>query len=257
MHRFLLVAALIISAFGSASAITLEEIIAKNLEARGGKAKLEAIRTYAVDGKMSMAQGMEITFTQEIKRPMKIRMDLSIQGMSIVNAFDGKTAWGKNPMAGNKVEKSPESEVKRMAEQADLDGALVNSKEKGYKLELVGSEDIEGSTAYKIKVTDKDNEVSHVFIDAVTWLEVVWTRKLAMMGEEADVEIAFSNYQDVNGVQMPMLMEIRSEGQTVISMTYTNPKVNVPIPDDRFAYPGDAEQGAKDSKEPKAKSTKK
>jgi outer membrane lipoprotein-sorting protein len=248
MQRFLLTLAVAVFAVANMSAITLEEILAKNLAARGGKAKLEAIKTYTVDGTMSMAQGMDLSFTQSMKRPMKFRMDMSFQGMSMVTAFDGTTAWSKNPMAGNKVEKAPESEVKRMAEQADLDGVLVNSKEKGYKLELVGSEDIDGSTAYKIKVTDKDNEVSHLFVDAVTWLEVMWSKSMSMMGQEADVEILMSNYQDIAGVQMPMLMEIRSEGQTIMSMTYSNPKVNEPIADDRFAFPGDAGEPKKDDK---------
>lgn len=240
MQRFLLILAVAFIAVGNLSAITLEEILAKNLEARGGLSKLKAINTYSVDGTMTMAQGMDLSFTQAMKRPMKYRMDMSFQGMSIVTAFDGTTAWSKNPMAGNKVEKAPESEVKRMAEQADLDGVLVNSKDKGYKLELVGPEDIDGSTAYKIKVTDKDNEVSHLYIDAITWLEVMWSKNISMMGQEADVDILFSNYQAVGGVQMAMLMEIRSEGQTVMSMTYSNPKVNEPISDDRFAYPGEA-----------------
>lgn len=255
MHRFLLILAVAFIAVGNLSAITLEEILAKNLEARGGKAKLEAIKTYTVDGTMTMAQGMDLSFTQAMKRPMKYRMDMSFQGMSVVTAFDGTTAWSKNPMAGNKPEKAPESEVKRMAEQADLDGVLINSKEKGYKLELVGTEDIDGSTAYKIKVTDKDNEVSHMFIDATTWLEIMWSKNISMMGQEADVEIMMSNYQDVGGVQMPMLMEIRSEGQTVMSMTYSNPKVNVPLSDDRFAFPGEAAD--EQPKDTKAKPSKK
>ncbi len=248
MHRFLLFITLAFVVVGNLSAVTLEEILAKNLQARGGKAKLEAIKTYTTDGTMTMAQGMDLSFTQAMKRPHKFRMDMSFQGMSMITAFDGTVAWSKNPMAGNKVEKAPESEVKRMAEQADLDGVLVNSKDKGYNLELVGPEDIDGSTAYKIKVTDKDNEVSHIYIDAVTWLEVMWSKSLSMMGQEADVEIMMSNYQEVGGVQMAMLMEIRSEGQTVMSMTYSNPKVNVPIPDERFAYPGEQPDAAETPK---------
>ena len=115
MHRFMLILAVAFIAVGNLSAITLEEILAKNLEARGGKAKLEAIKTYTVDGTMTMAQGMDLSFTQAMKRPMKYRMDMSFQGMSIATAFDGTTAWSKNPMAGNKPEKAPEAEVKRMA----------------------------------------------------------------------------------------------------------------------------------------------
>ena len=64
-------------------------------------------------------------------------------------------------------------------------------------------------------------------------------KKMNMMGQEADVEMVFSNYQDVNGVQMPMLMEIRNDGQTMMSMTYSSIKANVDVPDGRFAFPSE------------------
>ncbi|MBK6292131.1 MAG: hypothetical protein IPH85_11650 [Ignavibacteria bacterium] len=239
MRRLLLALTVMCLGVLTSSAITLDEIIAKNIEARGGLAKIKSLKTLVMDGTMSMSQGMELNFTQTQKRPMKFRMDMSFQGMSMVTAYDGTTAWGINPMAGNKPEKQPASEAKRMADQADMDGLLVDWKDKGYLLELVGPEDIDGATAYKIKITDKDKEVKFIYIDATTWLDVKLSMRISMMGQEADVDMMMSNYQEVGGVQMPMLMEMRSEGQTILSMSYSNPKVNTDIPDSRFAFPGE------------------
>ena len=183
---------------------------------------------------------MEMTFTQSTKRPSKYRMDLTVQGMSMIQAYDGTTAWAVSPMAGNKPEKQPATEAKRLAEQADMDGLLVDWKTKGYTLELVGPEDIDGATAYKIKVTDKDKDVKFVFIDATTWLDAKLSMRINMMGQEADVDLFLSNYQDVAGVQTPMQMEMRQDGQVMMVITYSNPKVNVDIPDSRFAFPAES-----------------
>jgi len=222
----------------SLSAIDLDEIIAKANAARGGEKAIKSINTLVQEGTMSMAQGFELNFTQTTKRPDKVRMDMSFQGSAIVQAFDGTTAWGINPMAGGKPEKGGSDEVKEMADRADIDGELIDWKSKGYALELVGSEDIDGSTAYKIKAT-KSEESSFIYIDAVTWLLAKIERKMSMMGQEADVEMVFSNYQEVNGVQMPMLVEMRNDGNTMMSMTYSSIKANVDVPDGRFAFPGD------------------
>lgn len=238
MRNFLLaLTVLFVGGFLSASAITLDEVISKNLSARGGLDKIKAVKSYTMDGSMSMAQGMELNFTQSIKRPLKFRMDMSFQGMSIITAYDGTIAWTVNPMAGNKAEVSPAKEAKRLAERADMDGMLVGWKEKGYALELVGPEDIDGATAYKVKVTDQDKDVKFIYIDATTWLEVRMDMRVSMMGQEADVEMLMSNYQEVAGVQIPMAIEMRTDGQALMSMTYSNPKVNVDIPDSRFAFP--------------------
>lgn len=242
MRNLLAALALVVIGATSAFAIDLNEVLTKAAAARGGEKAIKAITTVVKEGTMSMAQGMELNFTETTKRPSKFRMDMSFQGMAITQAFDGTTAWAVNPMSGGKPEKAGSEEVKKMAEQADMDGELIDWQKKGYKLELVGTEDIDGSTAYKIKST-KDDETSFLYIDAVTWLLAKIDKKMSMMGQEAEVEMVFSNYQDVNGVQMPMLMEIRSDGQTMMSMSYSSVKANVDVPDTRFAFP--AEDGTK------------
>ncbi len=225
-----------IVATSSAFSITLEEIMAKNVAARGGD-KLKAVQTFVIDGRMSMAQGMELKMTQTVKRPNKIRMDMTVQGMSIIQAFDGTTGWAVNPMSGGVPEKLSEAEGKNLKDRANIDGMLASAIASGHKVELIGLEDLDGASAYKIKVTDTDNDVSYVFIDATTWLETQVRTKTTMMGQEADVEIVFTSYQEVGGVQFPMEIEMRADGETFMTISYSNPKINVDVPDSRFAFP--------------------
>ena len=243
MHRIIALVALFVIVTTSAFAIDAKDIIAKNIEAKGGLAKIKAINTLVREGVMAAGQGMELKFTQTFKRKNKMRMDIAFQGMNIVSACDGVMAWSLNPMAGNKPEKQSAEEVKEALEQADFDGDLVDFVEKGKKIEYVSTEDIDGTTAYKLKITAKDGKESFLYIDATTNLEMRLDTKFSMMGQEGDVEMIFSNFEDVNGVPMANLVEMRSEGQTVMSMTYTSNKANVDVPDSSFAFP--AEEGGK------------
>ncbi|MEY3385784.1 MAG: hypothetical protein RIR53_595 [Bacteroidota bacterium] len=245
MRRIAALVTLFVVAAASAFATDVKDIIAKNIEAKGGLAKIKSINTLVREGTMSMAQGMELNFTQTYKRKNKMRMDMSFQGMSIVSAFDGQTAWSVNPMAGNKPEKQSAEESKQALEQADFDGDLVDYLEKGKKVEYIATEDIDGQTAYKLKITDKEGKESFLYIDAVSNLEMRLDTKFSMMGQEADVEMIYSNWQDVNGVQIANLIEMRTDGQTMMSMTYSSNKANVDVPDARFAFPAEASDGKK------------
>lgn len=237
MKSLALFACILALSYSTAFGITADEIIEKSINARGGLSKIKALDSYQADGTISTIQGMEMTFSQVLKRPRKFRMDMSVMGMSIITAFDGTTAWNVNPMTGSKAEKSTGQEQQRLEDQADIEGALVDWKEKGLKIELAGSEDVEGMPAYKLKVTKKTGEVKHIYIDATTWLEVKMSSHTSVMGQEADIDMIFSDYRDVAGVQIPMLIEMRSEGSTIMTMTFSSIKANIDIPDARFAFP--------------------
>jgi len=131
---------------------TVDEILAKNFAARGGLEKIRATQSYKMTGKM-VVQGMELPFTLLSARPDLMRMDMTLQGKSMVQAYDGETAWMINPMAGGDAEKLPEDQTKSFREQGEFDGPLVDYKTKGHTVELIGKEEIEGTEAYKLKVT--------------------------------------------------------------------------------------------------------
>src|SRR6185503_9024911 len=127
-----------------ASAQTVDEVIAKHLEARGGLEKLKAVKTIRMTGKMTMGPGMEAPISLELKRPSSIRMEFTIQGNVGVQAYDGKNGWAINPFGG-KEDPEPLSadDLKEIEEQADRDGPLVDYKAKGNTVELVGKEKVE------------------------------------------------------------------------------------------------------------------
>ncbi len=148
-RRTLAVAALAALAALPASAQTLDEILAKNYQAHGGLDKIKAVKTMRMTGTMTVGPGIEAPFVLEQKRPNMMRMDITIQGMTITQAYDGKTGWQLNPLAGRKdPELLPADQAKQMEEQADIDGPLIDYKAKGNTIEYVGKDKVEGSDAY-------------------------------------------------------------------------------------------------------------
>jgi outer membrane lipoprotein-sorting protein len=240
MHRkslvWLLAAALTSAAAGAQSA---DEIIDKHLQAMGGKEKLRAVQTQRISGKMVMAQGMEAPFTLEMARPNKMRMEFTIQGMTGVQAFDGKTGWALMPFMGKtEPEALPEEDARKMEEQADMDGLLLDYKEKGRQVEYVGREDLEGTPVHKLKVTQKNGDVVFVYIDAEEYLTLKQAGKTKVRGQEVEGETVFGNYQTVEGLVVPHSIEQKVTGMPGgMVMTISKVELNPGVDESRFSMP--------------------
>ncbi len=221
------------------AAPTLEQVIDKNLAARGGKDKLTTMKSLRLTGKMTMGPGMEAPFTLEWKRPERMRMEFTIQGMTGVQAFDGETGWMVMPFMGKTTpEKMPEDAIKEVREQSDFEGTLVNWKDKGHTAELLGIEDVEGTPAYKLKVTKKSGDVETLYIDTESNLEFKSAQKTERNGQEMAVESIYGDYKDVGGLMMPHSIEVRAVGGPGSQvMTVDKIEVDVDIDDSRFTMP--------------------
>ena len=154
-----------------APAQTVDELIARSSEARGGLDKLRAVQTIRMKGKMSMGPGLEARITIEMKRPRNARMEFTYQGLTGVQAYDGKQAWGMAP-GSRQAEPLPAEMARGLDSQGDIDGPLVDYKAKGHRVELVGKEKIESGDAWKLKLTLKSGDVQYVYLDAVSHLEI-------------------------------------------------------------------------------------
>jgi hypothetical protein len=220
-----------------ARAQTLDDVLQKHYAARGGLDKIKAIQTLYAEGRMSR-MGMELAFLGYQKKPNKLRTEVTIQGQKIVQAFDGKSGWMIMPMMGSAdPQDSPQEMTEQMEEQADLDGFLVDWKEKGHKVELVGKEDVEGTDAYHIKVTTKNGKVRDIYIDADSYLEIKQTGKVTQQGQEIEVESLSGSYKQVNGVMMAFSVESKVRGQAVGQMVIDTVIINKEIPDSLFVKP--------------------
>jgi outer membrane lipoprotein-sorting protein len=226
----------------SASAQTVDDIIARNLKARGGLDKIKAVQSMRMTGTMTVGPGMEAPFVVEQKRPNMMRTDFTIQGMTGSQAFDGKGGWQFMPFAGRKdAEPISSDDLKNIEEQADFDGPLVDYKAKGNTVELVGKEKAEGSDAYKLKVTLKNGDVRYIYLDADQYLEVRTEGKTKIRGTEVEAESTIGDYKDVGGLMIPHAVETAQKGSTqTMKMTIQKVELNVPIDDARFKMPAPA-----------------
>jgi len=253
MRRFRLIVLLAFLSAVSLAAQTVDDIIAKSFTAVGGVAKLRAIQTIRVTGSFE-GGGMQAGFTQVFKRPMKVRGDISIQGMSLVQAYDGKTGWQIFPFSGKKdAELMTADDLKRIQEEADFDGPLMDYKQKGNTVELIGKEKVEGTDAYHLKITLKNGDIRNSYIDADSFLPIKTVAKTMIRGTEVELETALGDYKEVNGILFPFSIDQRAvggqgQGQKI---TFTKVEINVPVDDSVFKMPAPAPPSPAPSDAPK------
>lgn len=221
-----------------ASAQTVDDLIKKNIDARGGLEKLKAIKTMRVTGKIH-AEGMHIPLVIQIKRPGLLRADATVQGMSISRIYDGETAWETNAREGSKgPEKLSGSDAKETISIGDIDGPLVDYKAKGHTVELVGREELETTPVYKLKVSLKDGDVKYIYLDAGNYLELKETEKRKEDGNVTDVDTLYSDYKYVAGVMIAHSWETRISGKLEDQTTIEKIELNIPVDDAIFKMPG-------------------
>ena len=236
----LFVPAMVAVAFlaAGANAQTVDEIIAKNIQARGGLEKLKAIKTLRTTVKFSDGS-FRADFLQENKRADRVREEFIIQGMAQIQAYDGKTGWQISPFNGRKdPDLMSQDDMKSLIVDADIDGPLVNYKEKGHKAELVGHDSMEGTDCYKIKLSMKNGDVRYYYLDADSFLELKIEIQTTIHGALQESEMYFGDYEQVNGIYYPFALEQAQKGSSS-RQQFSVQKIeqNVNLDDALFAMP--------------------
>jgi len=248
MPRKLLLSALLllIALPLAAQELTVDQIIAKNIEAHGGMAKLKSVNTMKATGKMALPNGMEIPITVYQLRPNKQRLELSVQGLTGIQAFDGTNGWQLMPFGGKKdPEPMSADETKEMADDSDIDGPFIDYQAKGNKVELLGKEKVEGADAYKLKVTLKSGSEKVVYLDADTFLEIRSEGKRNVRGTVMETESSMGDYKEVQGMMMPFAIEAGPKGRPERQkITLEKVEINVPVDAAMFNMPAPAPAAA-------------
>src|ERR1700730_7817381 len=222
---------------------TVDELVAKNVEAKGGAAALQALQSVRVSGKLLVNEGqVEFGYVQTKKRPGAVRTDATLQGMTIVQAYDGKEGWKISPFQGRKdPEKLSADDVKPLMEDAEIDGPLVDWKAKESTLEYLGREDVDGTSAYKIKVVRKNGDVNFVYLDPDHFLEIRILTQRIRHGAQEEVETDVSDYEKIGGVFVPFSQEAGRKGDPdKQKIVIEKAEANVPVDDAIFHFPASA-----------------
>src|SRR5205809_1665018 len=240
------ISAALIAATGFAqdkNAPTLDELVSKNIEAKGGADALRGLQSLTPTRKMLVQQGqIELAYVQTKKRPGEVRTEGTLQGMTQIEAYDGKEGWKISPFQGRKdPERMSADDVKSLMEDAEIDGPLVDWKAKGSTVDYLGTEDVEGTPAYKVKVVRKNGDVSFVFLDPDHFLEIRILTQRTKHGAYEEVETDLGDYEKTAGVFVPTSIESGRKGdpdkQKII---IDKAEANVPVDESRFHFPATA-----------------
>jgi len=234
----ILVAVLAIGWSSGAFAQTAEELVAKNIQAKGGLEKIQAIQSVRMSGTQDN-DGFKAAVTQENKRPDLVRETFALQGMTSIQAYDGASGWQVRPFGGRKdPELMGEEDLRSLLLDADFDGPLVDYKEKGNKVESLGHDIVDGDDAYKLKVTLKNGDIIYYYLDPDTFLEIRKEQQLFLRGSVQEFEVNLGSYKPVNGVMFPFWSASGPKGADPLpNVTFDKIEVNVPLEDTKFAVP--------------------
>ena len=239
IRKFLPLAAIALLAT-SLSAQTADEVIAKYVAARGGVDKIRAVKSERVTGTISFGPEAEGPFLVERQRPMKMYMEITLNGATLIRAYDGKSSgWIYNPFVGNpSVQAMSDADLRSIGDEADFDGPFIDYKAKGNKIDFVDKEEVLGKAAYKLKLTNKLGDVSYFYFDADTNLLLKWEGDRKVATQSFPWESFFHDFREVNGLKYPFLIESDAPGTDQRQKIAAEKiEVNIPIDAARFGKP--------------------
>lgn len=225
----------------AAHAQTLDEILAKYAEARGGADHLAAVETIVGSGTAQIGPDIEAHFRYQWKRPNRFRFELTAQGNTEVQASNGKIGWLVSPPKEPEPRPLKPLEIETLNDAADFLGALIDPKAKGHRLELVGKTEVEGTPAWEIRVHRAEGFQERIFLDAQYMVEIQEVEEHAVPDSDDPLILTttWGDYKMVGGVLLPHYWSrsVRGDAAATLTLSFDKLEVNEPVPDTEFDPP--------------------
>lgn len=186
---------------------TADEIINKHFEATGGREKWSKVYSIEYTGNYVMGPGMLAPVKEIIiSKPFKGEFSsFTWQGMTSESAMRGDSGWSYNPFGG-KRETDPLSpnDIRSKNLDADPQGLLFNYKEKGYTVDYLGTDDVDGVDVYKLCLTTKTGDMVYFYIDEQSYYILKIEDRLKFKDKEQKGYTTFSDFRKTDfGVTVP------------------------------------------------------
>ncbi len=235
MHKLLIG----ISFTGLLSAQTAEELVGRNLQAKGGLEKIKAIHSLRLTGKIHQ-RDLTAQIGRDSLAPDLLRQAITLQGMTMIRAYDGSAGWCVSPFEGRKdPELMGEDDLRGFQEDADFYGPLIDYQAKGNRIEYLGHDTVDGDDALRLKVTLKNGDVMYYYLDPETFLEIRIEKLEYIHGSVRESFSEMGSYKLVDGVYFPFSIESGSmrNPQQRAEIAVDKIEVNVPIDPAEFRMP--------------------
>ena len=230
------------SSWAAAAGLTAEQIADRNAAARGGLVAWRAVDSMRLTGQMDAggSPAVRLPFEMSLKRPHKSRLELQVRDQTAVQVYDGQQGWKLRPYLNrDDVEAFSPQEVRSAAADADLDGPLIDHARKGTRVELAGTDVVEGRKAYRLHLTRADGHQSNLWIDAATFLDVKMEGEPRRLDNKVHgVAVYFRDFKQVGGLMVPMTLETVVDGvRQARKISFQDVKVNPPLAEALFSKP--------------------
>lgn len=214
---------------------SVDDVIAKNLQAKGGVGLLKGTTSVRTVATASTPNG-EVTITSTSKRPNLMRNEISGAGQNLVIGFDGTTAWvAPEGMPAQAMPAGPQTEM--MKQSSQIDSPLLDYRAKGMKVELAGTESEGERKLHHLVLTPKSGPRMHYFIDAATGLESRMVMESDEGGQLTRMEIRFSDFRTVDGRTVPFTTTQVVNGKEAGQLKFEKIEFNVALDDSIFRMP--------------------
>jgi hypothetical protein len=231
---------------------TAADLVAKNLQARGGVDKIKAIRTLRMTGLMQQG-GFMATVTRTSMAPHFFRETFTVQGMTQIQSYDGSQGWKISPFEGRKdAELLGEDDLRGVVEDADFYGPLIDYATKDNRIEYLGHDIVDGDDAYRLKVTLANGDIIYYYLDPDSYLEIRTEKMEFIRGAVRESVTNLGSYKRVAGVYFPFALEfggMRQDPSQFAKVTIDKIEANVPLDETLFRMPAakPAGGGSKDA----------
>ena len=224
----------------------VDNIVNEYIGAIGGKDKLHAIHSIKLTGQYYL-NGLEYPLTVLRKRPNLYRVEISMNDKKVVAGFDGETAWEINEFRSSEANEIKDLRSKTFIERnTDFDGALVDYKEKGHQVELVGKENVDGTETYLLKVTLNNGKIENWYIDSSNFTVLKRTSEIPHPYDPNADNIFqvffYMDYEQVDGLLIPHYTE-REDMQYIREYVIENVEMNPEIDNNLFKVSLKATEG--------------
>jgi outer membrane lipoprotein-sorting protein len=211
----------------------VDDVIAKNIEAKGGLERIQAITTIKQVATTTM-NGSDAKMTSYSKRPNMQRLEMKVEGKLVISSFDGETAWMQNPFMGvDRPIVLGAAQVEMIKEQSLFDGLLPNLKALGYTATVEGTDTAGDRKLIHLKLVSAAKQVRHIYLDATTYLEARITTEQNQMKLEQEL----SDYRDVKGLKQPFLIRMLVNGAVQSEIKVQTIEFNEKMDDSLFRIP--------------------
>lgn len=240
--RLLIVAAAGLFLPAQAAAQSANDLVAKNLAARGGAEKLAAIHSLRFNGKLNFGGTFELAYQEvRVRKNAAVRYDSSIQSLTLVQAYDGRVGWRIDPFEGRRdAERMSADQTSALADNGTIDGVLLGARAKGEAITYLGREDFDGTDAYKLRVSLRSGAEYLDYLDPDTYLEIKIVETRLLRGARQVSVTELGDYELVNGVYFPFEIEtggLGSDPSQRQKITIERAQANVTVGEATFAMP--------------------